>query len=137
MGRRVDGGKLVVIFPYLYIQYYGTALGLAFLTSNYVIERHREVLLWSFLIARSDRDSCGTYSTRKRIAILQELGFTYSESNTGLGRGMMCEGGALLQRFSYVLGQWPSDPFLLFFFLLRSLTLCRFRRLPSRNGWYT
>ena len=95
MGRRVDGGKLVVIFPYLYIQYYGTALGLAFLTSNYVIERHREVLLWSFLIARSDRDSCGTYSTRKRIAILQELGFTYSESNTGLGRGMMCEGGGL------------------------------------------
>ena len=63
---------------------HGTALGLAFLTSNYVIERHREALLWSFLIARSDRDGSGTYSTRERIAILEELGFTYSESNTSL-----------------------------------------------------
>ena len=102
MGRRVDGGKLIYIYNILIfvsaillikphsgaVRFrgagHGTALGLAFLASNYIIERHREALLWSFLIARSDRDSCGTYSTRERIAILQELGFTYSESNTSL-----------------------------------------------------
>ena len=31
-------------------------------------------------------------------------------------RGGRARAVALLQRFSYVLGQWPSDPFLLFFF---------------------
>lgn len=62
----------------------GTALGLAFFTSNYVVERHREALLWSFLVARSDRDSSGEYSTDERRALLEEIGFTSQMSNSTL-----------------------------------------------------
>jgi hypothetical protein len=62
----------------------GTALGLAFFASNYIIERHREALLWSFLAARSDRDGSGTYSTTERRTLLAEIGFTYEQSDTFL-----------------------------------------------------
>ncbi|KIM72381.1 hypothetical protein PILCRDRAFT_741928 [Piloderma croceum F 1598] len=59
----------------------GTALGLAFFASSYVIERHREALLWSFLVARSDRDSSGTYSTAERRTLLTEIGFIDTQSD--------------------------------------------------------
>jgi hypothetical protein len=62
----------------------GTALGLAFFASNYVVERHREALLWSFLIARSDRDGSGTYSAAERRTLLTEIGFTEKQSNGSL-----------------------------------------------------
>ena len=58
----------------------GTALGLAFFASNYVVERHREALLWSFLVARSDRDSSGTYSAEERRRLLAEIGYTDNQS---------------------------------------------------------
>jgi hypothetical protein len=54
---------------------------LAFFASNYVIERHREALLWSFLIARSDRDSSGTYSAAERRILLTEIGFIGNQSD--------------------------------------------------------
>lgn len=63
---------------------HGTALGLAFFTSNYVIERHREALLWSFLIARSDHDNSGSYSIAERRALLAEIGFSEQQSGGSL-----------------------------------------------------
>jgi len=63
---------------------HGTALGLAFFTSNYVIERHREALLWSFLIARSDRDNSGNYSMAERRTLLAEIGFSEQQSDGSL-----------------------------------------------------
>ena len=62
----------------------GTAVGLAFLASNYVIERHREALLWSFLIARSDHDNSGTYSPTERRTLLAEIGFTDEQGESRL-----------------------------------------------------
>jgi len=55
---------------------------LAFFASNYVIERHREALLWSFLVARSDRDDSGTYSTAERRTLLTEIGFIRKHSDS-------------------------------------------------------
>ncbi|BGP21828.1 hypothetical protein Rt10032_c01g0526 [Rhodotorula toruloides] len=45
-----------------------------FLLTMYIIERHREALLWSFLVARSDVDQSGTYSDSERRAVLVDLG---------------------------------------------------------------
>ncbi|BGP29032.1 hypothetical protein JCM10296v2_000768 [Rhodotorula toruloides] len=45
-----------------------------FLATMYIIERHREALLWSFLGTRSDADQSGTYSASERRALLADLG---------------------------------------------------------------
>ncbi|KPV78673.1 uncharacterized protein RHOBADRAFT_41217 [Rhodotorula graminis WP1] len=45
-----------------------------FLLTHYTIEKHREALLWSFLVARSDLDRSGTYSHAERRALLSSLG---------------------------------------------------------------
>lgn len=37
------------------------------------MEKHREALLWSFLVAKSDADGSGTYSQQERQAILAAL----------------------------------------------------------------
>lgn len=52
----------------------GTALSLSFLATHFMVERHREALLWSFLVARSDRDGSGTYSSLERRNLLEEIG---------------------------------------------------------------
>ncbi|KZP18337.1 hypothetical protein FIBSPDRAFT_594037 [Athelia psychrophila] len=51
----------------------GPAVGLAFLATHFVVERHREALLWSFLIARADSDASRAYSPAERRAVLAEL----------------------------------------------------------------
>lgn len=53
----------------------GKALGLAFLASHYVVERHREALLWSFFVARSDSDSSQTFSAAERRTLLSAIGY--------------------------------------------------------------
>ncbi|GAA6005569.1 hypothetical protein JCM10207_005253 [Rhodosporidiobolus poonsookiae] len=50
----------------------------AFLAVMYIIEKHREALLWSFLVARSDTDRSGSYSPSERQAILSLIGFDTS-----------------------------------------------------------
>ncbi|GAA6035380.1 hypothetical protein JCM8097_008846 [Rhodosporidiobolus ruineniae] len=49
-----------------------------FLLTHYTIEKHREALLWSFLVARSDADRSGTYSPSERLALLSSLGYSPS-----------------------------------------------------------
>jgi hypothetical protein len=63
---------------------HGKALGLAFLATHYVVERHREALLWSFIMARSDRDSSQTLSVSERRELLANIGFTIKQSNDSL-----------------------------------------------------
>ncbi|GAA5862843.1 hypothetical protein JCM8547_006567 [Rhodosporidiobolus lusitaniae] len=47
-----------------------------FLFTMYTIEKHREALLWSFLVARSDPDRSGTYSPSERQSLLSSLGIS-------------------------------------------------------------
>ncbi|BGP12927.1 hypothetical protein JCM10213_004346 [Rhodosporidiobolus nylandii] len=47
----------------------------AFLLVHYTVEKHRESLLYSFLVARSDVDRSGTYSLSERRALLDDLGY--------------------------------------------------------------
>ncbi|GAA5866218.1 hypothetical protein JCM3774_004122 [Rhodotorula dairenensis] len=51
-----------------------------FLVTHYVVEKHREALLWSFFLARSDVDGSGTYSLSERRDILTALGHTPGKS---------------------------------------------------------
>ncbi|KDE04057.1 hypothetical protein MVLG_05496 [Microbotryum lychnidis-dioicae p1A1 Lamole] len=44
-----------------------------FLLHHYTIEKHREALLWSFFVARSDSDQDDRYSLAERLAIMSEL----------------------------------------------------------------
>ncbi|BGP45053.1 hypothetical protein JCM10450v2_000870 [Rhodotorula kratochvilovae] len=46
-----------------------------FLLTHYTIEKHREALLWSFFVARSDPDGSGAYSPSERRALLSSLGY--------------------------------------------------------------
>ncbi|GAA5842285.1 hypothetical protein JCM9279_005333 [Rhodotorula babjevae] len=46
-----------------------------FFLTHYTIEKHREALLWSFLVARSDPDRSSTYSQAERRALLSALGY--------------------------------------------------------------
>lgn len=48
---------------------------LPFLATHFVIERHREALLWSFFVARCDQDHDGTLTLGERQRMLVELGF--------------------------------------------------------------
>ncbi|GAC77310.1 hypothetical protein PANT_25c00080 [Moesziomyces antarcticus T-34] len=45
-----------------------------FLAAHYVLERHREALLWSFVVAKHDRDADGLLSAAEAEAVLKELG---------------------------------------------------------------
>lgn len=49
---------------------------LASLHAHYTIERYREALLWSFLVARHDRDADGVYSDQEAAALVRDLGVT-------------------------------------------------------------
>ncbi|PWN43530.1 hypothetical protein IE81DRAFT_346522 [Ceraceosorus guamensis] len=49
-------------------------LNAAFINSQYHIERHREALLWAYLVARMDTDGDGFYSPSEWQALLEELG---------------------------------------------------------------
>ncbi|KAJ8296782.1 3-O-alpha-D-mannopyranosyl-alpha-D-mannopyranose xylosylphosphotransferase [Rhodotorula toruloides] len=51
-----------------------------FLATMYIIERHREALLWSFLVARTDADHSGAYSASERGALLVDLGVDPAEA---------------------------------------------------------
>ncbi|SCV72845.1 BQ2448_4382 [Microbotryum intermedium] len=44
-----------------------------FLLHHYTIEKHREALLWSFFVARSDSNQDGQYSLSERLALLSDL----------------------------------------------------------------
>lgn len=45
-----------------------------FVANHYLIERHREVLLWSYIMLRSDVDRDGILSWDERQTIIKELG---------------------------------------------------------------
>ncbi|KAI3476164.1 hypothetical protein L1887_62276 [Cichorium endivia] len=45
-----------------------------FLAAHYVLERHREALLWSFVVAKHDRDADGLLSAAEAEAVLKDLG---------------------------------------------------------------
>lgn len=47
---------------------------LASLHAHYTIERYREALLWSFLVAKHDLDGDGFYSAQEASALLHDLG---------------------------------------------------------------
>ncbi|CBQ69649.1 conserved hypothetical protein [Sporisorium reilianum SRZ2] len=49
-------------------------IDLATLHAHYMAERHREALLWSFLVAKHDRDADGVYSSQEATALLRDLG---------------------------------------------------------------
>jgi hypothetical protein len=44
-----------------------------YVTFHYLIERHREALLWSYLVLRSDQDGDGVLSWSERQAVLDDL----------------------------------------------------------------
>ncbi|GAA6058580.1 hypothetical protein JCM10212_007019 [Sporobolomyces blumeae] len=44
-----------------------------FLSIHYQIEKHREALLWSYLVARTDRNHDGKHDREERLALLDEL----------------------------------------------------------------
>lgn len=46
------------------------------LTYNFVIERHREALLWSYLVARIDKNADGVYSSEELEAAFGDLGLS-------------------------------------------------------------
>ncbi|GAA5889998.1 hypothetical protein JCM5296_003673 [Sporobolomyces johnsonii] len=52
-----------------------TEYQLAFLATHYIIESHRQALLHSFFVARSDRNLDGELSLDERRQMLEELGF--------------------------------------------------------------
>lgn len=58
-----------------------------FLYTHYVIERHREMLLLSFFVARSDTDLDGVLSWREREQMLRGLGMTPHGEPPALVRG--------------------------------------------------
>lgn len=59
---------------------YGKALSLTFLAVHFTIERHREALLWSFIVARSDRDHSGTLSPTERNIMIAEIGYKLDQT---------------------------------------------------------
>ncbi|KAJ1023614.1 hypothetical protein NDA18_004602 [Ustilago nuda] len=50
------------------------SLDLPFLLAHYTAERYREALLWSFMIAKHDRDGNGVFSVTEAEALLKDLG---------------------------------------------------------------
>lgn len=50
------------------------------LTYNFVIERHREALLWSYFVARLDRDGDGVYSDDELEEAFSDLGLAWNTS---------------------------------------------------------
>ncbi|KAM0755806.1 hypothetical protein T439DRAFT_308229 [Meredithblackwellia eburnea MCA 4105] len=46
----------------------------SFLATHYIVERHREALLWSFFVARADRDGDGLLTVPERRRLLADLG---------------------------------------------------------------
>lgn len=50
------------------------SVDIAFLTAHYTFEKHREALLWSFIVAKHDRDGDGSYSQAEAQALLRDLG---------------------------------------------------------------
>ena len=46
----------------------------SFLATHYIIERHREALLWSYFVGRADTDRDGRLSYDERQRVLRELG---------------------------------------------------------------
>lgn len=57
---------------------------MAFLATNYIVERHREALLWSFIVARSDRDNSQTLSIAERKTLLSEIGFNVDNHTSSI-----------------------------------------------------
>ncbi|GAK66960.1 uncharacterized protein PAN0_015d5185 [Moesziomyces antarcticus] len=50
-----------------------TTFDFGFLAAHYVLERHREALLWSFMVAKHDRDADGVFSAAEAEALLKDL----------------------------------------------------------------
>lgn len=57
----------------------GPEVWLPLLALYYTVERQREVLLWSFLMAKSDVDLSGSYSRQERMQIFTDLGGVLNE----------------------------------------------------------
>ncbi|GAA5892552.1 hypothetical protein JCM6882_005645 [Rhodosporidiobolus microsporus] len=71
-----------------------------YLLTMYTIEKHREALLWSFLIARCDTDRSGTYSPSERHFLLASLGQTPSSDSSSLRLSVPLPRRASLSSFS-------------------------------------
>ena len=61
----------------------GAETYLPLLATLYNIEKHREALLWSFFMARSDKDGSGNYSIEERNAMQATLGGRRSDDQHG------------------------------------------------------
>lgn len=58
----------------------GSAPSVAFLAANYVIERHREALLYSYLVLRSSTPGATVYTDREREQMLRDMGYEGKET---------------------------------------------------------
>lgn len=47
----------------------------AFLVAHYLVEKHRETLLWSFIVAKSDADHDGTLNALEKDTVLRGIGW--------------------------------------------------------------
>lgn len=61
-------------------------VNMLFLSTYYLIERHREALLWSYLIARMDSRRQGQYSAEDRAAIGKDFGMSIEDGQMLVGR---------------------------------------------------
>lgn len=70
------------------VRFRGTAteVNMLFLSTYYVIERHREALLWSYFIARMDSRRQGYYSMEDRAALGKDLGISIQDGQSLVAR---------------------------------------------------
>lgn len=61
-------------------------VNMLFLSTYYVIEKHREALLWSYFIARMDSRRQGQYSAEDRASISKDLGMNVQDGQILVGR---------------------------------------------------
>jgi hypothetical protein len=81
----------------------GFQLSSWFVSFHYTIERHREALLWSYIMLRNDVDRNGNLGWEERKAILEDLkGGQAKESNTAGHKPMFYKTGTRKRMFYHV-----------------------------------
>ncbi|KAF7969529.1 hypothetical protein HWV62_26969, partial [Athelia sp. TMB] len=53
----------------------GAAPGVAFLAANFVVERHREALLFAYLVLRSSTPGSAAYTGEEKARVLRDMGY--------------------------------------------------------------
>ncbi|KAF7981941.1 hypothetical protein HWV62_30723 [Athelia sp. TMB] len=53
----------------------GAAPGVAFLAANFVVERHREALLFAYLVLRSSTPGSDVYTAEEKARLLRDMGY--------------------------------------------------------------